>query len=105
MIYLKYTDYRGITGEILTDLWDDIHAALFNPDTTIKCLIDFSHVHGKTYQERKADVEQKAIEFSNNAVGDSGDLFFSDMLRIESWFYEQSKRYGLLTDFRENYIC
>lgn len=104
MIYLKYTDFRGITGEILTNTWDDIHNALFNPDTTIKCLIEFK-TSGKTYKDRKADVEQKAIEFSINSCGDSGDLFMSDMIEISSWFEKMGRRYGLLTEFRENCIC
>ena len=54
---------------------------------------------------RKASVENIAIEYSNNAIGESEDLFMSDILEIESWFYEQGKRYGLMTEFKENCIC
>lgn len=103
--YLKCKDtITGIQKEVLTYLWDEIHAALFNPCVETICCIEFK-THGKTYKERKASVESIAIEYSNNAIGESGDLFMSDILEIESWFYEQGKRYGLLKEFKENCIC
>ena len=103
--YLKCKDtVTGIEKEVLSYLWQDIHAALFSPCVEEVTLIEFK-THGKTYHDRKASLENIAIEYSNNAIGESGDLFMSDLLQIESWFYEQGKRYGLLKEFKENCIC
>ena len=61
-------------------------------------------VKGKTYAERKADLQNKAIEWSNNN-GLGGDWHFSDIIEIEMFFEDQGKKYGLLREFRENAIC
>lgn len=60
-------------------------------------------VKGKTYAERKADLQNKAIEWSNNN-GLGGDWHFSNIIEIENFFEEQGKKYGLIKEFRENWI-
>ena len=59
-------------------------------------------VKGKTYAERKADLQNKAIEWSY-AQG-LGNWSYSELGNISAFFEEQGKRYGLLREFRENGI-
>lgn len=100
--YAAYTDAEGIDHGMLFDS-ETISAyynATFSPATKEVAFIEFK-VGGKTYQDRKENVRQKAIEFSNfNFPG----LFFSEMIWIENWFKKQAERYGLLEEFRENAI-
>ena len=100
--YAAYTDAEGIDHGMLFDsaTITSYYNATFSPATKEVAFITFN-VSGKNYQERKENVRQKAIEFSNfNFPG----LFFSDMIWIENWFRKQAERYGLLEEFRENAI-
>lgn len=57
----------------------------------------------KTYSERKAELVNEAIDWqewaSENPVSYEGLAIATD------YFYKMGKRYGLLTEFRENAIC
>lgn len=57
----------------------------------------------KTYSERKAELVNEAIDWqawlSENSVSYEG------LAIATSYFYKMGKRYGLLTEFRENAIC
>lgn len=100
--YAAYIDAKGIEHGMLFDseTINSYYNVTFSPATKEVALITFK-VSGKTYQERKEDVRQKAIEFSHcNFPG----LFWSEMAWIESWFRTQAERYGLLEEFRENAI-
>lgn len=83
----------------------DLTVEEIEEDYNIKlvCFIPLE-VKGKTYAERKADLQSKAIEWSNN-WGLGGDWHFSNIIEIESFFEEQGKKYGLLREFHENAIC
>lgn len=61
-------------------------------------------VSGKTYQERKADLQNKAIEWSNNQ-GTYAAWSYGELATIQGFFEKNAKRYGLLREFRENCIC
>ena len=100
--YAAYIDEKGIERGMLFDseTINRYYNVTFFPATKEVAFITFN-VSGKNYQERKENVRQKAIEFSNfNFPG----LFFSDMIWIENWFKKQAERYGLLEEFRENAI-
>jgi len=100
--YAAYIDEKGIERGMLfgSETINRYYNVTFSPETKEVVLITFN-VSGKNYQERKENVRQKAIEFSNfNFPG----LFFSDMIWIENWFRKQAERYGLLEEFRENAI-
>lgn len=62
------------------------------------------NVSGKTYQERKADLQDKAITWSN-------DLYlypcwsYGELADISEFFETNARRYGLLGEFKENCIC
>lgn len=73
----------------------------WSPCTRATCVIRLQ-VSGKTYAERKKDLEQKAIEYSlNQAPG----LYWSDLAILQTFFETNGRRYGLLKDFIENAIC
>lgn len=65
-------------------------------------VLDFK-IKGKTYSERKAYLEDLAIDYSNNFACLSWS--YGELAEISDWFYKNGKRYGLLTEFRENAIC
>lgn len=55
-----------------------------------------------TYQEKKADVREKAINFQQ--VFFECDFSYSEIIEYQNYFLKQGKRYGLLKEFRENGI-
>lgn len=58
-------------------------------------------VRGNTYQERKNHCRNIAIDYQN--MFENG-LSYGEISIIEQWFYVNGKRYGLLTELRENGI-
>lgn len=55
-----------------------------------------------TYQEKKADVREKAINFQQ--MFSECDFSYSEIIEYQNYFLKQGKRYGLLKEFRENGI-
>lgn len=55
-----------------------------------------------TYQEKKADVREKAINFQQ--MFSECDFSYSEIIEYQDYFQKQGKRYGLLKEFRENGI-
>jgi len=72
-------------------------------DEQIICFIPLI-VSGKSYQERKADLKDKAIEWSNNQ-GNYPRWSYGELATIQDFFERNGKRYGLLKEFKENCIC
>ena len=96
---------KNMNGKIesnLYDNWRDWHTDTFSPVTEIKTMILFK-VSGKTYAERKENLRDLAIEFSNN-VGETC-LSYGELMEIGNFFEKNGKRYGLLREFKENGIC
>lgn len=56
-----------------------------------------------TYQERKEQVRQEAIEWQLDFC--NHNYYWSELAEWESYFYKLGKRYGLLKEFHENAIC
>lgn len=100
---LYYVIRNEETGEESATLGDceSLARDSFNPLMRAVFVMDFV-IHGKTYAERKASLDEKARDFSNNQAG---GLYGSDVYAIENYFEENGKRYGLITDFRINGIC
>ena len=74
----------------------------FSPNTKNIEILDFK-ISGKNYREKQASLEDLAKEWQ---------LYFCDfnwsygeLMIIQTYFYENAKRYGLLREFRENGIC
>lgn len=102
MIYavLKENEEYNAT---LFDSFEEFTAALIERDNVnLECAIELSAPKGNTYQEKKADIESKAIEYSNNTTE---GLYQSECADIQDYFEYYGSKYGLLTDFHENAIC
>lgn len=86
--------------------WDEYNKDTFNPDCEKIALVEF-RTHGKTYAERKQNLEDIAKEFLW-AVADSGaspSLSYGEWNTVSTWFENVGRRYGLLSEFRENGVC
>lgn len=101
--------YENVTIEdVRNDIEENQGAAPRVPtieelDEQIICFIPLI-VSGKTYQERKADLQNKAIEWSNS-VGSYPRWSYGELATIQDFFERNGKRYGLLKEFKENCIC
>lgn len=83
--------------------WETWYKETFCPDTNVLLIIDLT-VHGKTYEERKNDVVEKAIDFQDLGSVYDIQLYWSELAEFGAYFEKQGKRYGLLNEFRENGI-
>lgn len=61
-------------------------------------------ISGKTYQDRKEDLRNKAIEWSNT-LGYYPAWSYGELADIQGYFENGGKKYGLLAEFHENAIC
>ena len=91
----EISENQGAAPEVLT--------RDFILNEMIVCYIPMT-VSGRTYQERKNDIRNKAIEWSNNQ-GEYAAWSYGELADIGSFFETNGRRYGLLTEFRENAIC
>lgn len=57
----------------------------------------------KTYQQRKAEVREQAIEWQYDF--EKYNYSWVDLAAWSNYFKALGKRYGLLKEFRENGIC
>ena len=86
--------------------WSEYFKDTFSPDCEEIALIEFK-THGKTYAERKASLCDIAGDFLA-AVADSGaspSLSWGEFNTVSNWFEKMGRRYGLLSEFRENGVC
>ena len=97
--------WKDENGNRQSGLYYDFEA--FHRDTFAPSCKDIEilafKVSGKTYAERKAAARDLAIDWQlnfNDVV-----MYFSEYAAITSYFEKIGKRYGLLTEFRENCIC
>ena len=93
----KESIYKGLYFDL-----QEFYKDTFSPIVAFDFILDFT-VKGKTYKEKKGNLQDLAIEYSNKA----GDLNLSyyELSCIQNFFYENGKRYGLLKEFKENCIC
>ena len=82
--------------------WEEFHKANFSP--CYECTIKFDFViRGNNYKAKKLCAESKAIKFSN--FGYLADLSYNELAILSAFFEKVGKRYGLISEFRENAIC
>lgn len=55
------------------------------------------------YEKRQALARDLAIEWQSDLWEQGSDWY--DIWRVQDFFYEVGKKYGLLREFRENGIC
>lgn len=77
------------------------HEATFSPEIEIVNYFPLK-VSGKTYAERKAYLQNLAIEISNSEFY---EMSWWEMAEAQNFFETNGRRYGLLKEFRENAIC
>ena len=97
-----YQDNKEIDGGIYQNISYKTAAAEIG-ENNILFYIPLT-VSGKTYLDRKNDLRDKAIEWSNTQ-GEYGAWSYGELSDIQSFFEINGRRYGLLNEFRENAIC
>ena len=100
IILVNLTDGE-INNGFCFESWEDFHKVTFSPEIVAHDIIVLK-ITGKTYKERKASLQELAIEYSNNCYP---DLSYGELATVNYFFETQGKRYGLLIEFRENAIC
>lgn len=60
-------------------------------------------VSGKSYEDRKNDLRNKAIEYQSSFYDFCG-FSYGELSIIQNFFETNAKKYGLLNEFRENCI-
>lgn len=101
MIYTVLKENDEYNAYLFND-FNEFTAALIERDNVnLECAIELNEVNG-TYNEKKAAIEAKAIEYSNNQAG---GLSYGEIADIQGYFETYGKRYGLLRNFREEDIC
>lgn len=100
--YILIEEYNYLVGYLVTrEEWESYTATATTEDlNTVVAIYDLK-AHGKTYPEKKAHIEGIAIDYSN---ADNGNLGLDDLNIMYNFFEDYGRRYGLLTDFRENAI-
>ena len=106
MFYIKFNESGKVTdlvGRINTPERKNVHNYDNDPNTLT--FIPFC-IHGKTYAERQNSLRDIAIDFQY-AMTEYSDsqLSMHEWACVSDWFERNGKRYGLLTEFRENAIC
>lgn len=104
IIIYQEQDNRGVMyyGGIYTDITREQAAAEVG-ENNIVCYIPLA-VLGRSYQERKNDLREKAIEYQNSWYDFCG-FSYGELAIISDFFEKFGRRYGLLKEFRENAIC
>lgn len=72
-------------------------------ENNIVCLIPLK-VAGRCYNDRKNDLRNKAIDWSNTG-GEYQNWSYGELSIIQTFFENNGRRYGLLGEFKENCIC
>ena len=104
---IKFLAVFDRNGERQCHIYTDIEAYfcdIFSPDCELIYALNLSGLSGRTYAEKKANLEEKAIEYSNN-MSEIYPISYGEIAEIEEYFGRYARRYGLLGVFRENAIC
>lgn len=104
IIIYQEQDNTGVMyyGGIYTDITREQAAAEVGEDNIV-CYIPLA-VSGRSYQERKNDLEEKAKEYQSSWFDFCG-FSYGELAIISDFFEKFGRRYGLLSEFRENCIC
>lgn len=81
--------------------FEEWHKDTFSPATEIKGVLEFK-VEGKNYIERKASLQDIAMEWQAQFSGYAWS--YRELAEIYSFLEKNAKRYGLIKEFKENGI-
>ena len=73
----------------------------FSPETKILHAIDLT-IHGNTYKERQASLRNIAIDWQT--TWQDYCYSYGECLAWQEWFEDNAKRYGLISEFKEESI-
>ena len=104
MFYGVYKLYGEQYSGFYDEYGDEWFKDTFCPDTKIQIMIDLT-THGKTYAERKADLRNTALDFQDLFSVYGVSISWEELAIFSDFFTKYGKRYGLLTEFRENGVC
>lgn len=96
-----FKNTEGKTENYIYFDWRAWHSDTFSPATEIIGLLVFK-IKGKNYNERKYYLEDLAKDWQLNFSQYSWS--YGELAEIESFFYKNAKRYGLIKEFKENCI-
>ncbi len=82
--------------------YDEFYKDTFSPKTQDINILSFK-VSGKTYNEKKENARNNAINYQLNFS--NLNWSYLELNMIESYFQKVGKKYGLLKEFKENAIC
>lgn len=93
MILANYTE----NGEKTAGLFRRMKDLPIDAENVLKLAVS-----GRTYQEKKNALRDLAIEYSGM---DTSGLSWAELGAIEEFFTVAGRRFGLLSEFKENCIC
>ena len=80
--------------------WREYHAATFSPDCTVTACIPLQ-LHGSTYAARRDSLRTVAQDIQS---ADNGGMSYGEVATLDYWLNTNARRYGLVTEFRDNGI-
>ena len=81
--------------------YDEFYKDTFSPKTQDINILSFK-VSGKTYNEKKENARNNAINYQLNFS--NLNWSYLELNMIESYFQKVGKKYGLLKEFKENCV-
>ncbi|MBQ1779677.1 MAG: hypothetical protein IIZ93_16105 [Acidaminococcaceae bacterium] len=93
MILANYTE----NGEKTAGLFRRMKDLPIDAENVLKLAVS-----GRTYQEKKNALRDLAIEYSGM---DTSGLSWAEVGAIKDFFAAAGRRFGLLSEFKENCIC
>ena len=82
--------------------WEEWHKDTFSPLCKNIEVLELK-IGGKTYEERKYNLEELAKDWQLNFCQYSWSYY--ELMLVQGFFYDNAKRYGLVKVFHENAIC
>ena len=105
MIFAKIKQNKGNYTESIVCSENDLKQLDNLLDIDILYMLPFK-ISGETYSKRKNSLRNLAVEFQYNNDGDTDvQLSIGEIGAVCSYFEKHSRKYGLLSEFRENCIC
>lgn len=101
-MFIGKFEQRGEVSNYIYYDWNEWQKDTFSPEMENIAILNFK-IGGKTYEERKNSLRELAIDWQLSF----SDLPWSweELAEIQDYFYTNGKKYGLLTEFKENAIC
>lgn len=104
MLIFQILEQNGEAWGEFSNNWKEAHERTFSPSINKLYCYDFK-TKGKTYEERKEYIREKAKEWQSVNAESQVNYDWLTIGRVEAMFEELAKKHGLLKEFKENAIC